>query len=172
MGSNRNAKRSTGEKIEREVAERKAKARRRSPNYPAMSLPDAIEKLKLLYRADGKAGAVLDEALKRMGFGSAHGQAIARVSALRKFGLVEDNDGRIVPTPLGVDIVEFPPGHERYNAAIITAALGPAIYRELVQRHAGHGNIPSDDSLRPELITDKDFNPNAVDGFLKDFRAS
>ena len=32
--------------------------------------------------------------------------------------------------------------------------------------------LPSDQTLRSELIADRGFNPKAVDGFLKDFRAS
>ena len=44
-------------------------------------------------------------------------------------------------------------------------------YREFGKCYKETG-LPSDQTLRAELIADRGFNPNAVDAFLKDFRAS
>jgi hypothetical protein len=148
------------------------KKRQRSPNYPAVNLEDAIGRLKRLYDADGRPGAPMATAVKHFGFSGPHGQAMTIVSALKKFGLIEDKAGRIVPSPLGLDIMEFKPGQERYEVAIRDAACKPDIYSELVETYREHGRLPSDEALRPELITDKGFNPKAVDGFLVDFRKS
>ncbi|MBI3407462.1 MAG: hypothetical protein HY040_03790 [Planctomycetes bacterium] len=146
--------------------------RRRSPNYPAVSLPEGVQMMKKLIDRDGKAGAPLLAALKHMGFSSAHGQAMTIISALRKFKLIEEGNDRIVPTRLAIDIHQFPDNHPRKIQALRLAAFSPTIYRELLAQYQKHGNIPSDESLKPELITDKDFNPNAADRFIKDFRQS
>jgi hypothetical protein len=145
------------------------KARHRSPNYPAIGLRAAIEKVRLLYDADKRAGAPIDAALRHMGFSTKHGQALAVLSALRKFGLVDESSGRIVPTQRAVDLLNFPDQDTRKIRAIRDAALSPEIYRELYEQYKSTG-IPSEETLRAELIADKGFNPNAVEDFIRDFK--
>jgi hypothetical protein len=145
------------------------RARQRSPNYPAVGLKAAVEKVRLLYHADKRAGAPIDAALKHMGFSTKHGQALAVLSALKKFGLVEESSGRIVPTQRAVNLIEFPDQDTRKVRAIRDAALSPEIYRELYEQYKSTG-IPSEETLRAELIADKHFNPNAVQGFIQDFK--
>ena len=144
------------------------KRRHRSPGYPAVGLRDAIQRSDKIYKADGRAGSPRAAALEHMGFSKAHGQALTVLSALKKFGLVEEKDGSIALTPRAIDILVRPEGDERRCQAIKTAALGPDIYRQLIEAHPS--GLPSDTSLKAELIADRDFNPNVVDGFLKDFR--
>jgi hypothetical protein len=143
-------------------------SRHRSPNYPSISLPNAIERVKALMAKDGKAGAPTEAAAKHIGFSGAHGTARAALSALKKFGLTSDQRGRIVPTQLAIDIINFPAENPRSKAAKQTAALSPLIYKQLVDRFADMGNMPSPESLKPELIADMGFNPKAVDAFLND----
>ena len=145
------------------------KARQRSPNYPAIGLRDAIEKVRLLHDADKRAGAPLDAALKHMGFSTRHGQAMTIVSALKKYGLVEETANRIVPTQRAMDILVFQDQDARKIRALREAALGPDIYRELFEQYKTTG-IPSEETLRAELIADRHFNPNSVQGFIQDFK--
>ncbi len=145
------------------------KSRQRSPNYPAVGLKAAVEKARLLYEADKRTGAPVDAALKHMGFSTQHGQALAVLSALKKFGLVEDASGRIVPTQRAIDILVFQDQDERRVRGLQEAALSPGIYRELFEQYRPTG-MPSDETLRAELIADKHFNPNAVEGFIQDFK--
>lgn len=154
------------------TAEPHKKARNRSPNYPAVGLENAVERVKKLWAADGKAGSPRDAAVKHIGFSSSHGQAMTVLSALVKFGLVEEKGGRILPTARAVDIITFAESHDRHRSAIKDAALKPSIYAELVNKFAASGQIPSDGTLRAELIADMGFNPKAVDGFVADFRRS
>ena len=146
--------------------------RHRSPNYPAVSLPDAVERVKALVDKDGKAGTPMEAAAKHIGFSGAHGTARTVLSALKKFGLTSDQRGRVVPTQLAVDIINFPPDSSRNKAARQTAALSPLIYKQLVDQYAEMGNVPSPESLKPELIADMGFNPKAVDAFIRDFFSS
>jgi len=128
-----------------------------------------VERVRLLYEADKRAGAPVDAALKHMGFSTKHGQALAVLSALKKFGLVEETSGRIVPTQRAVDLLNFPDQDTRKVRAIRDAALSPEIYRELYEQYKSTG-IPSEETLRAELIADKHFNPNAVEDFIRDFK--
>ena len=46
----------------------------------------------------------------------------------------------------------------------------PQIYKQLIHDYVN--GLPSDEAMESELVTYKDFNPNAVKGFVKDFRDS
>ena len=147
------------------------KPRHRSPNYPTVGLREAVDRVKKLYEADGKAGAPDKVAVLHIGFTSAHGQAFSTLAALKKFGLVESLKGKIVPTQRATEIIQLPDSDPRRIQALRDAALSPAIYRETIEQYSETG-LPSNEALKSELITYKAFNPNAVAGFVKDFRDS
>ncbi len=149
-----------------------AAPRQRSPNYPSVGLPDAIQRATRLYEGVGTAGASPDSAAKLIGYSKNHGTARMTLSALKKFGLVEERSGRVVPAKLTVDLANFPPTHPRHAAALRTAALSPTIYRDVYTRYRPHGVLPPDDVLGPELVADSGFLPDKVEGFLGDFRGS
>jgi len=146
------------------------KTRHRSPNYPAESLEAAVKRVKKLYDEDHEAGSTVESAAGHMGFNKAHGEAMSVLAGLKKFGLVEMRSDRVHVTKRAVNILLFP-DQERGQAALKEAVLLPSIYRELFNRFKGVG-LPSDKTLRAELIADSGFNPKSVDAFLKDFRKS
>src|SRR5208282_4275953 len=146
------------------------KHRVRSPAYPAESLQGAVARVKRLYDADHESGSTVESAALHMGFNKAHGDALSVLAGLKKFGLIEMRGDRVVVTKRTVSILLFA-DQERGKNALREAVLLPQIYRELFNRFKGN-KLPSDQTLRSELIADKGFNPKAVDGFLKDFRVS
>jgi hypothetical protein len=152
-----------------QVTENGKKKRHRSPNYPTVGLREAIERVKRFVTTDGRAGAIPAIAAKHIGFASAHGQAYSVLSALKKFGLLDDKDGRVAPTQRAMEIVNLPETDERRIKAIREAALSPSIYAELIEQHKSTG-LPSDDTLAGELVAYGGFNPNSVKEFLKGFR--
>jgi hypothetical protein len=145
-----------------------AKTRHRSPNYPAIALPEAIDRVAKFYAADRKAGAPLEAALKHMGFSGKHGKSMMVASALKKYGLVEDVAGRLVPTQRAVEILVLEKADPRRKQAIREAALNPDINRELFAQFSEDG-FPSEESLAAELVAYKGFNPEAVNAYVKDF---
>lgn len=146
--------------------------RHRSPNYPAIGLPEAIDRVRRLYDADKRAGAPIDAALRHIGFTSRHGKALALISALRKFGLVEDSGGRIAPTQRAVTILAYPESDPRRWAALKEAAMSPEVYRSLYDRYVSGGYLPSEETLKAEVEAEMGFNPNAIPDFVKDFKAT
>jgi hypothetical protein len=145
------------------------KKRHRSPNYPAIGLKEAIDRVKQFISIDGRAGAAPALAAKHIGFSSAHGQAYSALAALKKFGLVEEKDGRIVPTQRAIEINSLPETDERRKRAIGAAALSPPLYMELIEQYRPTG-FPADETLAGELEAYKGFNPNGVKEFLKGLR--
>jgi hypothetical protein len=150
-------------------AKSEKKTRLRSPAYPTVGLREAVERAKKFYKTDRKAGAPPEIAVKHMGFATPHGLAMSVLSALKKFGLVAESNGRIVPTQRTIEIVELPEDDPRRRKALREAAFSPAIYSELIEQHRDSG-WPSDDVLEAELITYRNFNPNSVKGFVQDLR--
>lgn len=145
------------------------KKRQRSPNYPTVGLREAVDRTKRFVKDNGKAGAMPAIAAKLIGFASAHGQAYSVLSALKKFGLLEERDGRVFPTQRGMEVTSLPEADPRRLKAIRDAAISPAIYAELLEQHKDT-NLPNDEALAGELVTYKGFNPNGVREFLKAFR--
>lgn len=146
------------------------KQRQRSPNYPSISLRDAVERIQKLYQADGRAGSPMESAVRHFGFNRPHGTAMAVVSALKKYGLIEATSGRVNLTQRAVDIVVYPEGNPKKTEAIKAAALTPEIYDQLYTRYFPSGKLPSELSLKAELEAELKFNPKAVGDFVRDFR--
>jgi len=147
------------------------KARQRSPNYPTVGLQDALERVRRLFNEDGRASVPTEIAAKHIGYAAAHGQAYSVLSALKKFGLLEENKGRVALSQRAIELLNLPTTDSRRIQALKDAALSPPIYRELVETHAQTG-LPGDEALEAELVTYKNFNPKAVAGFVRDFRAT
>jgi len=129
-----------------------------------------VARVQKLYDADHESGSTIESAATHMGFNKAHGDALSVLAGLKKFGLIEMRGERVVVTKRAVSILLFP-DQDRGKNALREAVLLPQAYRELFNRFKGK-KIPSDQTLRSELVADKGFNSKAVDGFLKDFRAS
>jgi hypothetical protein len=146
----------------------------RSPNYPVIDLANAIARVEKLYRADGKGGAPLDAALPHIGYNTKNGSALKVVSALKKYGLVEDRSDRLVPTKLFVEIASFKNSENvsRYQSALRQAALGPDVISEVLARYKEAGQIPSDRTLAAELTADFNFAPPAAELFLNVFKST
>ncbi|MGA2149453.1 MAG: hypothetical protein ABSH49_31340 [Bryobacteraceae bacterium] len=145
------------------------KPRHRSPNYPALGLRAAVDKINAVYAQDGLATSLKIAALKHMGYEKAHGEAARTLSALKSFGLIEEIGDRIKLTQRGIDIVAREEGDSQRSTALWTAAISPDIYQDLLKQYRESG-LPSDIALKSELIAVKRFNPNAVQEFIRDFR--
>lgn len=147
------------------------KIRQRSPNYPTVGLEEALERVGKLFKEDGRAGAPTEIAAKHIGYSAAHGQAYSVLSALKKFGLLDEGKGRVFPSQRAIELLNLPANDPRRLQALKDAALSPPIYKELVEQHAKTG-LPGNEALEAELVTYKSFNPKAVAGFVRDFRAT
>jgi hypothetical protein len=146
------------------------KSRMRSPNYPGIGLEAAVGKIEALYQQDKLVASPKDAALKHMGFDKAHGEAGRVLSALKSFGLIEEANDRIKLTQRGINIVVRGAEDAQRVDALREAATSPEIYRQLLKEY-GHP-LPSDTTLKSELIAVRKFNPNSVDGFIRDFKGT
>ena len=153
------------------------KSRLRSPAYPAMALEEAIEKVRLLYNAEGHGRHPIPATsiAKHWGYSSEKtSQSLTGISALKQFGLLEEipdaEPRELKLTPTSHVIIVHPPQSFERTSAIKEAALKPKIFAELWQKYGTL--LPSSETLKAKLITDKLFNPDVVDDLIDDYKAT
>ena len=71
-------------------------------------------------------------------------------------------------TKLALDLTLYGKETEKYRGGLREAAVKPSIYNDLIARFPE--GLPSDETLRAELVADYDFNFKKVDSFISDFR--
>lgn len=143
----------------------------RSPNFPAISLQDAIAKVKVLYEKDRRTSVSLKTVLTHFGFGEKLSGSTARVlSALRQFGLLDEVGGSYKVSEAAYHILSLSEASPDRLKAIQSCAKKPAIYRELLGNYLD--GLPSEAAMKDYLILEKKFNPGSVDTFLRVFRLS
>jgi hypothetical protein len=144
--------------------EPRVSGRERSPNYPAMGLPAAIEAARKLWQAERRTTVPPDVAARAIGYSGLSGASRAALAGLRQYGLIEYLGGGLALSDQAVDILVHEPDSEDWMRAVRAAADGPDIFRELNQSHPD----ASDNAITSYLISKKRFS---VDGAQKLVRA-
>lgn len=153
--------------------EQQTKRRGRSPSYPGIGLEAALQRAQELYDYQGRNPAAVDVVLQRWGYKPRSGGGMVVLAALKKFGLVDDEGSgdtrraKLSRRALSILLDERTDSPERQEA-IRTAALEPAIHRELWERY--EGTLPTDEALATYLRLERKFTDSAVREFVPQFR--
>ena len=144
----------------------------RSPKYPYLDLRSSLDRLRELFEAERDHPTPYNVVAPHWGYAESSSTGRRVLSALAQFGLLEaekKGDNHVVRiTPLGKKIaIDKRPESPDRDEAIRTAALRPSIYEQIWQRWGA--DLPSEESLAYHLELDFGFNPNAIDGFVKDY---
>jgi hypothetical protein len=139
----------------------------RSPNYPAISLSAALDRVTALYRAHHKYAVSRELAAKAIGFGGLHGVSATAISALQKYGLVTKADDNEIKVSERALRILHPRSPEERAQAIKEAAYDPPLFAEL--RSQFDGTIPDEELLRNYLIH-KGFAPAALASVITAYR--
>ncbi len=112
----------------------------RSPRFPFIPLPDALELLRKLAASQDDATNSLTRPgiLKALDYASLHGAAIKTVGALRAYDLLEKAGDGVRISPVGRRILETTSGEEK-AALLQRAALSPLTFR-MIWRRARHSS--------------------------------
>jgi hypothetical protein len=138
----------------------------RSPNYPALSLPEAISRATALYRAQHTHAAPREVVARGMGYSTLNGASASAISALHKYGLLERVGDEIKVSDRMMRILHPQSADERGNA-IREAARSVQLFEELDERFPGR--MPNDELLRNFLVR-KGFAPAAVSSVILAYR--
>jgi hypothetical protein len=139
----------------------------RSPNYPRMSLRDAIEQVARVYEEEGRQPALDEDIAEDLGYNTLNGTSRGLLSALKKYGLLQRDGDRFKVSDDAVAIIELPTADIEYAAAVRRVAFRPTLFVELYEKYGD--DLPDDKNLRHLLIT-KGFNPKTTNEVIRVYR--
>jgi hypothetical protein len=139
----------------------------RSPNYPAISLPEAIKLMASVQAAEQHMAAPKEVVAKHIGYTTYHGLAKRVISAREKYGLLEEVTGdKVKVSSLAMSIL-FPASPEEKQKAINEAAFKHQLFATI--KEEWQGSRPSDENLRVYLIRRK-FASDALDRVIEVYK--
>jgi hypothetical protein len=138
----------------------------RSPNYPSVGLPTAIEAVRKLWQAEKRTPVPPEVAARAIGYNGLSGASRATIAALRHYGLIDVSGGSVTVSDLAVNIVVHSPETLEWREAVKQAANTPDIIRELNVTHSD----ASDSALNAYLITKRRFSVEGAQRFIRAFR--
>jgi hypothetical protein len=147
--------------------------RTRSPAYPSYNLEASLEKAKLVWEQERRNSAAVAVIAAAWELNPKSSSTMLYVSSLKKFGLLEEVEGgserglRLSQAALNIILNEQSDSPERI-ALLKQCALTPRIHAELWQKY--DGELPSDANLKRHLIVEKNFNADASDKFINQFK--
>jgi hypothetical protein len=141
--------------------------RARSPNYPATSLPKAIELARKVYERNHLHKASPDVVASALGYTTLNGSSASVISALKKYGLLEEVGKDLKITEDALSILVDPPGSADRARRIAKAALLPALFAAVAEEYPGAP--PNDEILRSFLLR-SGFVQSTVDVPIRAYR--
>lgn len=142
-------------------------AKNRSPEYPAIGLNEAIEKVRMVWTNDYQNKVPKQVIAEHMGYKGLNGGSLPVISALSKYGLLEGRGDETRVSDIALAILVHEPGTPERAAALKQAAEAPELFAELDNKFQG-GKV-SDAAIRSYLLTQK-FLPTAADAAIRAYR--
>ncbi len=148
--------------------------KRRSPNYPGISLEDAVGVLAALYQGTsgpgvGRGEFTRQDAASAWGYTSAAGPVKVRLASLRQYGFLEGKKGgnpRL--TNRALTVILRNQASREHRDAIALAVLTPPIFAEL--HHELESAAP--DAMRQFLVVEKNFTNEGANRLISVYAAS
>lgn len=141
-------------------------ARLRSPNYPAISLAEALARVKQVFEKEHRHWMPKDVLAKHMGYSGINGASLGAISAMQKYGLLEREADQYKVSDRSIAILH-PRNEMEKSEAIMMAAREPALFADILNDFKG--KPPSDDNLRSYLVR-RNFNQSSLTGVIQAFR--
>lgn len=148
-----------------------AKPKKRSPDYPGVSLKVAIERAEKVYAKYENHPMPREDVMALWGYSPGSGPGLVSLGALKKFGLLvahgrgEGSTVSLTEKAFAYFDDEREDQSER-EAFIRETALVPTIHQEIFDRY---GVSPKIDVLKHWLKTDKSFTPNGADSLISEY---
>jgi len=139
----------------------------RSPNYPAISLQKAIDLARKVYASNHLHKATSDVVARAMGYGSLNGGSLTAISALKKYGLLEDEGKELRITKDALTVLVEPAASAERARTIVKLASTPDLFAELQEAYPG--STPNEEILRAWLLR-KGFLQGTVDLPIRAYR--
>jgi len=120
---------------------------KRSPNYPALGLSEALEKVKAVFQKEHSTEVAPEVMVGHFGYGGLNGPARTTLSALKKYALISEGKTGLRVSDLAMKILH-PENEDERQAALREAAMRPELFRQLAETHPK----ASDENIANHLI--------------------
>jgi hypothetical protein len=141
----------------------------RSPNYPGIDLGSAVMRAKSLFEHEQHHPAPSNVILSHWGYAPKSGGGSVVFAALKRFGLLEDaSPGHAKLSQLALDILHAEADDRRPHEELRHAALAPTLHKTLWDQYGP--TLPSDESLKFKLTTEKGFTPGGATEFISEWK--
>ncbi len=134
----------------------------RSPNFPSMSLGDAIEATRAVYQREGRSKMPRLSVVKPLGYTSINGRSLSVLGALKAYGLLDGRGDELRITDDGITIISAPQNSRDRQDALTRAFEAPAAFNLL----RSQGSDASPETLRWHLVK-SNFREDAADKLLR-----
>jgi hypothetical protein len=137
----------------------------RSPSYPAVGLETCVGWARKMYESERKSATSALVVARHAGYNSLSGASRQALAAMKKFGLLVEEPGeRLRLSEDAVRVVLQPDEGERLKI-LRALAIKPIIVHEILRDHSD--GLPSDETLKFELIDGRKFSDDGAATFLK-----
>src|SRR6266542_3244685 len=142
--------------------------RLRSPNYPVVGLPVAIQNACKIYQQEGNVPVPSEALLRDLGFSGPTAPALRTVAALKIYGLLVEQGGEYRLTDDALHVIQLAEGDPERQAAIVRLSDRPEIFQQLKKKYPE--GLPSDRTIKIVLVKEWGCSEAAADGVLAAFR--
>jgi hypothetical protein len=144
-------------------------ATKRSPNYPQITLEEAVQAAENIYREDMRNKMSQKTVSSHLGYTSVNGRSLAKIGALKAYDLLEGRGQELKLTDRAVNLIAETKNSPVGKKILYEAAFSPSVFKELNEYY--EGRKASAENLRSELIK-RGFTLDAVDKVSKIYLAN
>ncbi len=141
----------------------------RSPNYPSMSLGDAVDAIREVYAREKRAKFPRSSLATHLGYTSLNGRALSKIGALRAYKLIEGREDALTVSAIARALIDAPKESEDYIHALHEAFNSPPLFSRILAEHGDE--TPSPQTLR-WWLSQQGYVGDAADKALKVYLAS
>jgi hypothetical protein len=144
-------------------------SRSRSPNYPSLDLGEAIEVIRKVYAVERRAQFPRTSLAGHMGYTSINGRSLAKIGAIRAYGLIDGREDSLTVSGTAIAILEAPDGSSDKVNAYRAAFLSPSIF---ARAHEQYGNTPPSPQTFRWWLTQQGYLGEAADKAMQAYLSS
>lgn len=109
----------------------------RSPNFPSMSLGEAVEAIKKVHAAEGRSKAPRLSIVKPLGYSSINGRSLSILGALKAYCLIEGRGDELRLSQEGFILSNAPQDSVEYREALVASFRAPAAFQQFSAEDEG-----------------------------------